>query len=109
MKYEDQVEKLKMENMALSDTVQRNAQDLLRMEEQVSHLNLELTISQEEHRTCQIEVSSTRSLQGEISYHTSVSLFICKGRYHITYLYHLWSARGDIILAERPGPPPRMT
>ena len=45
MKYEDQAEKLKMENSALSDTVQANAAELLRQEEQIHELELELTIS----------------------------------------------------------------
>ena len=58
MKYEDQLEKMKMENNALSDTVQKNAQDLVRLEEQCHTLELELTISQEKHRTCQQEVSN---------------------------------------------------
>ena len=57
MKYEDQVDKMKMENMALSDTLGKNAADLLRLDEQTQHLNLELSISQEKHRTCQQEVS----------------------------------------------------
>ena len=59
MKYEDQVEKLKHENTALSDTVQKNATDILRLEENNQHLELELTISQEKHRTCQQEVGNT--------------------------------------------------
>ncbi len=62
MKYEDQVEKLKLENTALSDTVQKNAGDMLRQEEQTQNLELELTISQEKHRTCQQEVSCKRFL-----------------------------------------------
>ena len=56
VKCEDQLEKFKIENQALSDTVQRNAQDLLRLDEQTHQLELELTISQEKHRTCQQEV-----------------------------------------------------
>ena len=58
MKYEDQMEKIKCENQALSDTVTRNATDMLRMEDQLQQLELELTISQEKHRTCQQEVSN---------------------------------------------------
>merc|ERR1719210_766398 len=54
---EDQVDKMKMENCALSDTLSKNAADLLRTDEQIQHLNLELTISQEKHRTCQQEVT----------------------------------------------------
>ena len=57
MKYEDQLEKLKLENNALSDSLSKNAQDMLRMEDQIQGLELELTISQEKHRTCQKEVS----------------------------------------------------
>ena len=45
MRYEDQVEKLKIENNTLSDTVQTNAGELLRQEEQIHSLELELTIS----------------------------------------------------------------
>ena len=45
MRYEDQVEKLKIENNTLSDTVQTNAGELLRQEEQTHALELELTIS----------------------------------------------------------------
>ena len=45
MRYEDQVEKLKIENNTLSDTVQTNAGELLRQEEQIHALELELTIS----------------------------------------------------------------
>ena len=59
MKYEDQLEKLKLENNALSDSLSKNAQDLLRMEDQIHGLELELTISQEKHRTCQKEVKNT--------------------------------------------------
>ena len=58
LKYEDQLEKLRMENDALSDKVGKNAQDMCRMEEQTHQLELELTISQEKHRTCQKEVST---------------------------------------------------
>ena len=58
MRYEDQVDKLKLENVALSDTVQRNAAEILRLEERTHHLELELAISQEKHLTCQKEVST---------------------------------------------------
>ena len=39
------MEKLKIENNTLSDTVQTNAGELLRQEEQIHALELELTIS----------------------------------------------------------------
>lgn len=56
MRYEDETEKLKMENSALSDSVARNAEQLVRLEEQLHQVELELAISQEKHRTCQQEV-----------------------------------------------------
>ena len=46
MRYEDQLEKLKVENSSLSATVQKNAADLLKLDEQIHALELELTISQ---------------------------------------------------------------
>ena len=56
MKYEDRLEKLKLENEALSDKVGKNASDMCHMDEQIQQLELELTISREKHRTCQQEV-----------------------------------------------------
>ena len=58
MCYEEQLEKLKAENSVLNDTTSNHLQSMLRMEEQVQTLELELTISQEKHRTCQHEVGS---------------------------------------------------
>ncbi len=46
MRYEDQLEKLKVENSSLSASVQKNAADLLKLDEQIHALELELTISQ---------------------------------------------------------------
>ena len=56
MRYEDQVEKLKIENNTLSDTVQTNAGELLRQEEQIHALELELTISKVMKNVLQDEV-----------------------------------------------------
>ena len=59
LRYEDELEKLKLENTALSDTLTKNAQQLLRHDEQLQSQQLELTIAQEKHRTCQQEVRVT--------------------------------------------------
>ena len=56
--------------MALSDRVQTNAQDMVRMEEQLQQFELDLVISQEKHRTCQQEVRTRPSISLSSS-HTS--------------------------------------
>ena len=56
------MKKLKLENMALSDRVQSNAQDMVRTEEQLQQFELDLVISQEKHRTCQQEVRTRPSI-----------------------------------------------
>ena len=56
MQYEDEIEKVKLENGALSDALTKNANELMRNEEQIQSMQLELTVTQEKHRTCQLEV-----------------------------------------------------
>lgn len=51
---EDELEKIKMENDALNDTVMRNAGDMARLEERIQSQELDLTIVQEKHRTAQV-------------------------------------------------------
>ena len=54
------MDKLKVDNTALSNTVTtvtKNASELKNQEDQLKRLELDLTISQEKHRTCQKEVS----------------------------------------------------
>ena len=58
MQYEDEIEKVKLENGALSDALTKNANELMRNEEQIQSMQLELTVTQEKHRTCQLEVCS---------------------------------------------------
>ena len=53
---ERRIESLTRENRALGDRVQLNAQDILHLQQHVQQLELDLTISQEKHRTCQQEV-----------------------------------------------------
>ena len=58
LRFEEEIEKLKLENGALSDALTKNANELMRNEEQIHSMQLELTVSQEKHRTCQLEVSA---------------------------------------------------
>ena len=76
MKYEDRLEKLRIENEALSDKVGKNATDMCRMEEQIQQFELELTISREKHRTCQQEVWVLFYSYSDFSPNRTLSLFI---------------------------------
>ncbi len=53
----DQVKKMRVEAEVMNETLANNAHDLVRLDEKCQHLELELTVSQEEHRTCQAVVS----------------------------------------------------
>jgi predicted nucleic acid-binding Zn-ribbon protein len=55
----DQLNKLQMEKEVMSDTLQQNAHDLVKLDENCQHLELELAVSQEKHRTCQAVVSGS--------------------------------------------------
>lgn len=57
MRYEEQVEKYKQENGVLNESVGKSVTELARLEESLHQTELELTISQEKHRTCQQEVT----------------------------------------------------
>ena len=74
MRYEEQLEKLKAENSVLSETTSNHMQSMLRMEEQVQTLELELMISQEKHRTCQHEVSALVTIcRRRVDFHGTMS------------------------------------
>lgn len=77
LKYEEQVKKLKLENMTLSDRVQTNTVDLLRTEEQLQQFELDLVISQEKHRTCQQEVCTFVSAISDTLWHETCFLERC--------------------------------
>jgi len=54
---EDDIEKLKGENSSLNKIGMKTTDDCSSLQEQVHQLELDLTISQEKHRTCQKEVA----------------------------------------------------
>ena len=56
LKAEDSIEKLKADNSNLNKVGQVNTEEMSQQQEQIHQLELELTISQEKHRTCQKEV-----------------------------------------------------
>lgn len=56
LKAEDDILSLKNANSELNCNNQQNCHDATQLQEQVNQLELELTISQEKHRTCQKEV-----------------------------------------------------
>ena len=56
LKAEDDIEKLKGENSNLNKISTSTTEELSSLQEQVHQLELDLTISQEKHRTCQKEV-----------------------------------------------------
>lgn len=58
LKAEDDIQSLKNENSQLNTNNQHGNQEIGQLTEQVNQLELELTISQEKHRTCQKEVAS---------------------------------------------------
>lgn len=70
IRLEDQVDQLQTENNKLSGQAQQDADELLRLAERVQQQELDLTISQEKHRTCQKEVANRDQmvlrLQGEL-------------------------------------------
>lgn len=62
MQYQEDLEKAKLENCALADKLQTSAQHIVKLEDRVHRLELDLTVSQEKHRTCQFEVISSLML-----------------------------------------------
>lgn len=68
LKAEDDIEHLKVENSRLNQTGQQSAQTLGHFQDQLNQLELELTISQEKHRTCQKEVSVAVTYREAIHY-----------------------------------------
>lgn len=58
LKAEDDILSLKNANSELNSNNQQNCHDATQLQEQVNQLELELTISQEKHRTCQKEVNN---------------------------------------------------
>ena len=56
MKAEDEIEKLKTENSNLNKVGISSSEEVSQLQEQLHQLELDLTISQEKHRTCQKEV-----------------------------------------------------
>lgn len=56
LKAEDEIEKLKGENSNINKINHSQTDELSSLQEQVHQLELDLTISQEKHRTCQKEV-----------------------------------------------------
>lgn len=57
LKAEDDIQNLKAENSQLNSNNQHSGQECGHLTEQVNQMELELTISQEKHRTCQKEVN----------------------------------------------------
>lgn len=62
MRYEADLAELRLENQALSDKIQENAQELVLNTEQIEQLEFDLAKSQEKHRTCQKEVKEETAL-----------------------------------------------
>ena len=60
MRLEEEVEKLKGENSHLAEVGGRASQSCSELQEQLHQIELDLTISQEKHRTCQKEVRFDR-------------------------------------------------
>ena len=56
MKAEDDIEKLKGENSNLNKMGISSSDEVSQLQEQLHQFELDLTISQEKHRTCQKEV-----------------------------------------------------
>lgn len=56
MKAEDDIDGLKNENSRLNQNGQQSSDEVGQLQEQLHQLELDLTISQEKHRTCQKEV-----------------------------------------------------
>ena len=61
LKAEDDILNLKNANSELNSNNQQNCHDATQLQEQVNQLELELTISQEKHRTCQKEVKNKKT------------------------------------------------
>ena len=58
MKVEEELKLYKSDNNKLSIQAQHDAQELLKLAERVQQQEMDITIMQEKHRTCQNEVAS---------------------------------------------------
>ena len=58
VKVEEELERYKSDNNKLSIQAQHDAQELLKLAERVQQQEMDITIMQEKHRTCQNEVAS---------------------------------------------------
>lgn len=57
LRLEEELERVKNENSLLGEASQQAGTTTAQLNEQLHQLELDLTISQEKHRTCQKEVS----------------------------------------------------
>ena len=58
VKVEEELQQYKSDNSKLSIQAQHDAQELLKLAERVQQQEMDITIMQEKHRTCQNEVTS---------------------------------------------------
>lgn len=59
LKAEDDIQCLKNDNSHMNQAGQASSQEIGQLQDQLHQIELELTISQEKHRTCQKEVRPT--------------------------------------------------